>query len=607
MLLLCCLLVGGSAWADDVTIGTGTFDGKNSTYTTGWSTTGTGNKRTDCIVIGKGENITSPAFDLSGYSKVTISIKARRYGTLAGSKATIDASIAGSSVGTTDANGTSATTSLADIEFTPTSSMTAATIIFTCTNATKEGSSHGAGVNTITITGTPKSAAGQVATPSITGNDGDFVTSKTITITTTTEGASIYYTLDGTAPTTSSTPYSDPFNITETTTVRALAVKDGLTDSDIASKTFTKLLKENIAAFVAGGVTGYIQLTDALVTYKNGTSAYIEDASGAILLYQCAGDLEAGDKINGIMNVTNYTVYNNLPEIKNFSLLDGYTKTSGNTVTPTEVTLATLLADYNSYLSRYVVIKGATVTSAFDSKNCTIQQGVDEIALRDQNSDPTLTSTLGANINVTAHVAIYSTTKQIAVYEQSQIEEYAPISISDAGLATFASDFDLDFTSVEGVEAYIAKENVSKIELTKVNKVPAGTGVLLRSTAGGAVAKDVPVAASTDDVTGNVFVRGTGSAVETGTGPYNYVLGKKSGVVGFYKANGATVTSDKAYLQTTLGSAARIDINFDDATAIEAVKAQNVENGQFFNLAGQRVAQPTKGLYIVNGKKVIIK
>jgi hypothetical protein len=45
----------------------------------------------------------------------------------------------------------------------------------------------------------------------------------------------------------------------------------------------------------------------------------------------------------------------------------------------------------------------------------------------------------------------------------------------------------------------------------------------------------------------------------------------------------------------------------DDVTAIETIKTQNVENGQYFNLAGQRVAQPTKGLYIVNGKKVIIK
>ena len=182
------------------------------------------------------------------------------------------------------------------------------------------------------------------------------------------------------------------------------------------------------------------------------------------------------------------------------------------------------------------------------------------------------------------------------------------ISISDAGLATFASDVALDFTDVTGVEAYIAKENEGVITLTKVNKVPAGTGVLLRSTIG-AVAEDVPVAATTDDVTGNIFVRGNDAAVATSAdGKYNWILSKKSGVVGFYRANGNNVAKNRAYLQT-VAAEARINLNFDDedATAIEAVKTQNVENGQYFNLAGQRVAQPTKGLYIVNGKKVIIK
>ena len=187
-----------------------------------------------------------------------------------------------------------------------------------------------------------------------------------------------------------------------------------------------------------------------------------------------------------------------------------------------------------------------------------------------------------------------------------EIFGYVPVTISAAGLATFASDSELDFTSVDGIEAYIAKENGSKIELTKVNKVPAGTGVLLRSVSGEAKAADVPVATTTDDVTGNLFVRGTGAAVESGSGPYNYVLGKHDGKVGFYKAGGMVVATNKAYLQTTV-AAARIDIDFDgDVTAIETVKAEKANN-EYYNLAGQRVAQPTKGLYIVNGRKVVVK
>jgi hypothetical protein len=49
---------------------------------------------------------------------------------------------------------------------------------------------------------------------------------------------------------------------------------------------------------------------------------------------------------------------------------------------------------------------------------------------------------------------------------------------------------------------------------------------------------------------------------------------------------------------------------FEDGeiTGIEAIEGmKNVENGKFYNLNGQQVAQPTKGLYIVNGRKVVVK
>ena len=51
-----------------------------------------------------------------------------------------------------------------------------------------------------------------------------------------------------------------------------------------------------------------------------------------------------------------------------------------------------------------------------------------------------------------------------------------------------------------------------------------------------------------------------------------------------------------------------ISLAFDDATAIDNMQVVNeIANQAIYNLSGQRVAQPTKGLYIVNGKKVIIK
>lgn len=152
MALLCAML--NVAWGATETIATATFDGINATYTDGWSTTGTGKGRNDCIIIGSGENITSPSFDFTKYSKITITFKGRRYGSLTGSKATVDASISGSSVGTIDITKSSVGEVDGSIEFTPTSKMTEAVLVFTCTNATSAGSTHGAGIGSITITGT---------------------------------------------------------------------------------------------------------------------------------------------------------------------------------------------------------------------------------------------------------------------------------------------------------------------------------------------------------------------------------------------------------------------------------------------------------------------
>ena len=79
-----------------------------------------------------------------------------------------------------------------------------------------------------------------VATPVISPNGGEFETSATVTLTCGTDGAQIYYTLDGTTPTTASAAYSQPFTLTESATVMAVAVKSGYyTDSQVASAVFT--------------------------------------------------------------------------------------------------------------------------------------------------------------------------------------------------------------------------------------------------------------------------------------------------------------------------------------------------------------------------------
>lgn len=180
--------------------------------------------------------------------------------------------------------------------------------------------------------------------------------------------------------------------------------------------------------------------------------------------------------------------------------------------------------------------------------------------------------------------------------------------------ATFSSIYNVAIPA--GIEAYYAQTSQStagRISLTAfANGIYAGEGAFLKTT-GSSVEYTFTPAASTDhsDTDSNLLKAGLSTGVPASTdGSYNYVFANTSGL-GFYK-----VTSDidvdmtgKAYLHSTSELSARLAFDFDgeDVTGINNVKNAASKNEAYYNLAGQRVARPTKGLYIVNGKKVIVK
>ena len=199
--------------------------------------------------------------------------------------------------------------------------------------------------------------------------------------------------------------------------------------------------------------------------------------------------------------------------------------------------------------------------------------------------------------------------KYIAPAELSTVD----VVVSQAGLATYASNFDLDFRDVEGLSAYRAVESEGSVELHKVDVVPNGEGVLLRSTNGG-TNFSVPVAGSaTPWVDGyNDFKRGTGVAVASETdGKYNYILNVVDNKLGFYKAAGNTVATNRAYLQTS-AALSRNSIVFDDEEENQTTTVTDIVNsstcdGFLYNLNGQHVKSPSSGLYISGGKLVFKK
>ena len=181
------------------------------------------------------------------------------------------------------------------------------------------------------------------------------------------------------------------------------------------------------------------------------------------------------------------------------------------------------------------------------------------------------------------------------------ISQYRKITVGSAGYTTFSPKLPV---TVEGiVTAYGAKYDGSKIVLTPVTEIPAGSGVIIEAAENSYKAPVINKAGSLSAINDLLVSDGT----VTGDGSTIYALGKKGDKVGFLRvANGVTIPAGKAYLVISAG--AREFIGFgEDATGVETIKQEAKADNQYFNLSGQRVAQPTKGLYIVNGKKVIIK
>lgn len=200
------------------------------------------------------------------------------------------------------------------------------------------------------------------------------------------------------------------------------------------------------------------------------------------------------------------------------------------------------------------------------------------------------------------------------IYYKYEYDGTETVSVGADGLATYCSAFDVDFSDAKEIAAYKASVGEGVVLLTKVETVAAGEGVLLRSLNGGEVTEVLPIEEATknDD---NAFV-GTFEATvlkEADGNVTNFVLSKVDGVVGFFKANDTRVPAWNAYLPVenynAEASAKGLQIVFSDATGIVGVQdSQMVEDNAFYTLSGVRVANPkAKGIYIHNGKKVIIK
>lgn len=178
-----------------------------------------------------------------------------------------------------------------------------------------------------------------------------------------------------------------------------------------------------------------VVLTDAKVTYKNGSNIFVEDATGGLLLYNGNSSLAVGDVINGRVWGAGYA-YNGLPEAT--SLQTELAKvTKGDAPKPTEVTLAQLAADYGKYINRYIRIKDATVGKTIDVKYSGVKSageltdGSNTFALSHQRTGKYngkniyyyVQAAKDSKVNVVCIPSVYKTKKQLNIWDKSWIRK----------------------------------------------------------------------------------------------------------------------------------------------------------------------------------------
>lgn len=191
---------------------------------------------------------------------------------------------------------------------------------------------------------------------------------------------------------------------------------------------------------------------------------------------------------------------------------------------------------------------------------------------------------------------------------RSDIVWAAPaVTTDEYKYSTLVSPYPLDFTN-SGLKAYLASYANDAVTYTEVTKVPANTPVLVYGDEAKEYTTDFLKQSDTaDDVTANGL---QGSATETticdGT---QYGLGVVDGQLGWYKMESGSLAAGKAYLTiTAAGAKSFYALPSTIFTGISTVSAAAAKaNNAYYDLTGHRVYAPQHGVFIHNGKKVVIK
>ena len=430
----------------------------------------------------------------------------------------------------------------------------------------------------------------QVATPIIDPNGGAFEESQAVTISCTTDGATVYYTNDGTTPTSSSTVYS-AFSLTATTTVKAIAVKDGWEDSEVATATFSKVDLNN--AFVLTGLSAITADDVIAIVGNNGSNYAMSNDQGTSKAPVATAVTVSSNMIPTVADNLKWNVSGNA--------------TSGYIFYPNESTTTWLYCTSSNNGLRV----GDSTSKLFEIKDNYFYNTGQSCYIGIYNSaDWRRYGTINSNI----------TGQSFAIYKQG-ISVTLASACTDGSkyYGTFSSSVPFKFPAgVTVAEVGIEDGKLKVVEYAADAVVPANTGVMISSATAGKVTL-TPATSAGSSVLGEANCLkpsgfGISDATTTGSDCLFYRLTMHNGTqIGFWwgAAEGAafSIAANKAYLAVPQTLARQgFSLFGDESNGIAEVgKAIRAAEDKVYDLQGRRIGSSVqkKGLYIVNGKKVM--
>ena len=320
----------------------------------------------------------------------------------------------------------------------------------------------------LTVTYTVPSTPATVAAPAFTPAAGTYTAVQSVTLATTTEGATIYYTVDGTEPTAESLIYQGAISVNENMTIKAIAIL-GEDQSTVATANYVinlPLTVTNIAAFKALDINEVATITgDVVVLGQYPNYLFVQDATGALVIYGSTSyNYNAGDVISGGINGKR-AVYNGMNQMSNpGSFTAGV---AGTPVEPVVVSAADLIANYVTYESKLVTIENVelaanhTFTASGADRGVDVTQGESTITVYDQFKVVTGETVSAGAKTVTGYLAIYvnnnTTRYEIFPRGAEDITDYVapiqPLDLDSIATLPYAYNFD------EGTDPYFMIDN----------------------------------------------------------------------------------------------------------------------------------------------------